>query len=378
MYNYPADAPAIDILGALSAPAHDGIVRPRRLPEKYRDQIPTTFMRVMVDAAAGVRIRFATTATSITLRLRAFPIVFTGPSPDRISFVDLTVDGHLVTSRPVQGARALLDIDTDSVDMETALEESIEFPNLEARMKTIELWLPHTAIVDLVGLAADRPIIRAPKAAKKVWVHHGSSISHCFEAATPTRTWPAVAAALLGYDVTNLGYAGNAMLDPFIARAIRDEPADLITFKLGINLINGDIMRMRALTPAVHGYIDTVREQHATVPLVVISPILCPIVESRPGPTESDELGRFRTTSPEPFPSDVLTLERTRTALAKLVENRRANDANLFYLDGRSLFGTADVAAGHLPDNLHPDDDGYHLMGERFAQLLPKMVSLAN
>ena len=142
MYNYPADAPAIDILGALGAPAHDGIVRPRRLPEKYRDQIPTTFMRVMVDAAAGVRIRFATAATSITLRLRAFPIVFTGPSPRSISFVDLTIDGHLVTSQPVHGAPCPPRYRHRLGRHGAALEEAVEFSHLEARMKIIELWLP--------------------------------------------------------------------------------------------------------------------------------------------------------------------------------------------------------------------------------------------
>ena len=44
---------------------------------------------------------------------------------------------------------------------------------------------------------------------------------------------------------TNLGFSGSAMLDPFTARTIRDQPADLISLKLGINLVNGDAMRMR-------------------------------------------------------------------------------------------------------------------------------------
>ena len=44
-------------------------------------------------------------------------------------------------------------------------------------------------------------------------------------------------------------------------------------------------MRRRAFTPAVHGFLDTIREGHPDTPLLVVSPILCPIHEDTPGPT---------------------------------------------------------------------------------------------
>ena len=50
------------------------------------------------------------------------------------------------------------------------------------------------------------------------------------------------------------------------------------------------------------------------------------------------------------------------------VERRqKSDDANLHLLDGRELFGAADV--GDLPDGLHPNTAGYRSMGERFASL---------
>ena len=78
------------------------------------------------------------------------------------------------------------------------------------------------------------------------------------------------------------------MLDPFTARAMRDTPADLISVKIGINLVNADLMRLRAFAPAVHGFLDTIREGHPTTPLLVVSPILCPIHEDTPGPAMPD------------------------------------------------------------------------------------------
>ena len=81
-------------------------------------------------------------------------------------------------------------------------------------------------------MRTDAPIAAAP-ADQPIWVHHGSSISQGSNAATPSTTWPALAAAHANLDLVNLGFSGSAMLDPFVARAIRDRPADLIAQSLG-------------------------------------------------------------------------------------------------------------------------------------------------
>jgi hypothetical protein len=65
---------------------------------------------------------------------------------------------------------------------------------------------------------------------------------------------------------------------------MRDTPADLVSVKIGINLVNTDLMRLRAFAPAVHGFLDTIREGHPTAPLLVVSSMLCPIHEETPGP----------------------------------------------------------------------------------------------
>lgn len=41
--------------------------------------------------------------------------------------------------------------------------------------------------------------------------------------------------------------------------------------------------------------------------------------------------------------------------LARIVEQRVAEDPNLHYLDGRELYCEADFAELPLPDQLHPD-----------------------
>jgi hypothetical protein len=157
---------------------------------------------------------------------------------------------------------------------------------------------------------------------------------------------------------------------------MRDVPADLISVKIGINLVNTDLMRLRAFTPAVHGFLDTIREGHPTTPLLVVSPILCPIHEDTPGPSAPDfsnlSAGKlqFRAAGdPAERAGGKLTLNIIRDELARLVKQRAANDPNLHYLDGRDLYGEADFAELPLPDQLHPDAATHRRIGESFAAL---------
>jgi lysophospholipase L1-like esterase len=167
--------------------------------------------------------------------------------------------------------------------------------------------------------------------------------------------------------VTNLGFAGNALLDPFVAQTIAGLPADIITLKLGINVVNLDAMRTRTFVPAVHGFLDLVRHGHPQAPLVVISSIISPVFENTPGPSRERTPGRYGGTPREELPGDgSLTIARTRESLERVVASR-SDDPNLYFMDGRCLLGPDDAA--RLYDDLHPDQAGYDLMARRFADL---------
>ena len=255
-----------------------------------------------------------------------------------------------------------------TIDLATGAAEvlpgapAVEFGGLPDDDKEVEVWLPWNERTELVALWTDAPVEPPPDRGRPRWVHHGSSISHGSNAGSPTSTWPALAASLGGVDLVNLGFGGSALLDPFVARVIRDTSADLISLKIGINLVNTDLMRLRAFVPAVHGFLDTIREGHPHTPLLVVSPIACPIHEATPGPSEMDVAGlaagqlRFRAAGdPAEVASGKLTLQVIRDELARIVKLRAADDPHLGYLDGLELYGAADAAERPLPDNLHPD-----------------------
>lgn len=283
--------------GALDLERTEHGVLPHRLPTRARAQYTDGQLTMAESQPSGVRLVFRTRATAVELDTLPTKRVYVGAPPRPDGVYDLLVDGRLAGQASVTGGNTLvIDMATGTAENRPGAAGTLCFTGLAAGVKDVEIWLPHNETTELVALRTDAPVEPAPDRGRRVWLHHGSSISHGSDAASPTTTWPALAAALGGVELINLGLGGSALLDPFTARALRDTSADLISVKIGINLVNADLMRLRAFTPAVHGFLDTVREGHPTTPLLVTSPILCPIHEDTPGPSAPDfgELGAGR------------------------------------------------------------------------------------
>jgi hypothetical protein len=321
---------------------------------------------------SGVRLVFRTRATAIELDTLRTTVAYRGAPPRPDGVYDLMVDDRLAGQASTTGGNAMLvDIATGTTETRPGPVGTARFTGLPGEVKDIEIWLPFNEITELVALRTNAPVEPAARQGRRVWLHHGSSISNGSNTASPTATWPALAARLAGVELINLGLSGSALLDPCTARAMRDTPADLISIKIGINLVNADLMRLRAFGPAVHGFLDTIREGHPDTPLLVVSPIHCPIHEDTPGPGAMDFADgqvRFRATGdPAGRAEGKLTLTVIRQELAGIVRQRATDDANLYHLDGLNLYGPADFAELPLPDHLHPDTATHRRIGERFA-----------
>ncbi len=327
---------------------------------------------------SGCRIVFRTTATWVELDTVPTKRVYVGAPPRPDGVYEIAADSEVVGRGHVTGGNTItIDMTTGSFTHEVGEPGTVRFEALPEGDKEVEIWLPHNETAELVALRSDATIEPGSASPRPVWLHHGSSISHGTDAPNPTGTWPAIAARQTGVELINLGFGGGAVLDPFTARAMRDIPADLVTVKIGINLINLDAMRMRAFTPAVHGFLDTIREGHPDTPLVVISSVLCPIHEETPGPSGPDmeamsrgEMRFVATGDPAEVPAGKLTLRVIRDELARIVAERSRADSNLHHLDGRELYGEEDAVGLPLPDELHPDAATHQLIGQRFAELV--------
>jgi lysophospholipase L1-like esterase len=349
--------------GTAAVVADDGI-RPLRLHPDLLRRSPEG-LALMAEFTSGVRLRLVTAADRLRVEavFTRYVMAHLGHAVSRAEL--LAEVGGVVVDRAVADPTSLV-----SERKEGPLERGPEVAStLELHLGAAEgkrevvIWFPADAGVTLRAVAATGEVRAAAPAPGLRWVHHGSSISHGGDAADARSTWPAQAGRALGAGWTNLGFGGNAMIDPPTARAIARLDADVVTLSFGINIVTGDAMRRRVFVPALHGFLDTVRDAHPGVPIVVISAISCPGFEDLPGPRRIDEHGRL-TGTPRPGDVGALSLSDTRDAIAEVLA-ARTDDPLLAGMDGRELLGPDDVH--HLYDGLHPDPAGYDLMARRFV-----------
>ncbi len=365
----------IEVCGALD---HDldsaGRYTPVRLPRWTRAQISGIGILRIAQVGSGVRLRFRSSATKVEMKVLMTRIYVAGlhgePQP---SLYELRINGQFHQTQGINGGNFIeFVLNSPNVGAEAIREGAVDtlvFSELPAGEKEIEIWLPASAISAIESIGADADILPPAPLAKKKWIHYGSSISQGGE--VPSNIWAVNASHRLNLDLYNLGLAGQCFLDGFVARTIAQLPADFITLKLGINVVNADAMRERVFVPAFHNFLDIIREAHPRTPIKIISPIWCPFHEDVTGPTLLRKAGLTAEARTTETSTGALYLKRIRVILQEGIAIRK--EENLTYLDGLKLFNETDVA--DLPDRLHPNDAGYQRMGERFAKLSPEMAN---
>lgn len=367
MQRVPDEVVEASVAGASELERFEDGFAPLRIPVWTRAQQADRWFEFWAAHATGVRLRLRTAATRLRLDATItlmVPIDETAPIfPARVV---ADVGGAEVARAEVTGGPLLWVLPARAWRLDDGPRSELELAiGGDGTVRDVTVWLPQTGATLIHGLLADAPVEAAGEPGRPRWLHHGSSNSECLEAETPRQTWPQLAADALGLELDNFALAGNAQLDPFVARTLSARPADVISLKLGVNNVNADSMKERTFVPALHGFLDLVREGHPRTPMVVLTPVVSPSIEDTPGPTVKVD-GRWRGTPRELAPGDgTLTLGRVRDFIRTAVEQRMATDDRLWFADGLELLGADD--ADLLWDNLHPRQPGYDLIAERFV-----------
>lgn len=308
-------------------------IKPWRVPHERRTLFPPDVLNGRGETASGVRLCFESDSDAVEIRFEPF---------DTESLFDCVIGGELVASqRAAAGAG------------------SVRIDGLGRERKVVEVYLPLGKPISLTGLKVESgSTFAVPDDPRARWITYGSSITECVTAASPAQTWPAIVARRNGWRLTCLGYAANCHLEPNVARMIRDLPADVISLCLGINVYGWATLSPRTFRAAVIGLIEIIREKHAETPIAVLSPILSPERETTPNAMD-------------------FTLEAMRDEVHEAVLALEAlGDRHLHYTDGRDVFGAAEVRDS-MPDGLHPDAEGYRIMGRNFDQRVAKPLQRA-
>lgn len=314
------------IEGAVSVDSADAWFQPWRLPIDEHDLFNIDGGLSAASHTSGVRLRFRTASRQVTMEIE----------PGDGGAFDLVVDNTILQTVRLEEGAGEVAFDISQADL----------PDGPVVM---ELWLSQTRPVRIrtLGVEEGCALETAPDDRKR-WVTYGSSITHCGAAHSPAQTWPGTAARLCDLHLTSLGFGGQCHIDGMVGKMIRDLPADVITLKLGINVQGGSTLGPRTFRPAIINLVRTIREGHPDIPIGVISPIISPPREKTP-----NAVG--------------YTLELMREHLADAVERlRAAGDDRLVYFNGLDLFGPELLE--FLPDDLHPDGEGYIRMGRNAAE----------
>lgn len=302
---------------------------PCRLPVRGARRLIHPDLLETARMAAGVRLDMATDATAIEwdVAVSCVPGDARPPAP-----FDVVVDSELVARRHVTDPGVLA------------------VRGLAPGRKRVQIWLPQLGFTELGPVRFSSGAQVDAAAPKPRWIAYGSSITHCTGVDGPTETWPALVAAARGWDLRCLGFAGQCQLDPVVARFIRDSPADLISVCLGANIYRRATYSARSLVGAVTGFLQTIRDGHPEVPLVVQTPVFYPAGECEP-----NAVG--------------LTVTDVRELVAEAVEVLRDSGyGNVHLIDGLTVLGPGDWFL--LADGVHPNQEGYRLMATRLEPLL--------
>jgi lysophospholipase L1-like esterase len=311
--------------GAVSLEQTKEYMKPWRIPFDKKAFFPPNSINGQAEMPAGVRIKIRSNTQSIKVGI---------VEVTDLMEMDCLIDGTLVKTAYIPAG-----------------ETMVSFDSLAGQLKLIEIYLSQKVPVPISGIWIDEGAEWELVDDSRIhWITYGSSITHCYYSDSPSQTWPALAANKMDFNLTSLGYSGNCHLDPMVARMIRDMSADFISICAGINIVGGNTLSDRTFSPALIGFIQTIRDVHKDVPLVVISPIF-----HREREKIENEVG--------------LSLEKVRTEIVQVIDMlKRHGDQSIYYIDGLEIFG--EEYEKYMPDGLHPNGEGDKIIAVRFQQLI--------
>jgi lysophospholipase L1-like esterase len=318
--------------------------------ETYRlpIQLEKTFRKEVWNLAkspSGGRIRFRTDSTAVALRLE-YP-----SAPNMANMhafgqtgVDLYADGIYI-------ATAVADKDAaPHKTYEKTLLQMTGGPRVE---REITLYLSLYKPVKVLGIGLDKDAKLKPArkfALAKPVVFYGTSITQGGCASRSGMSYQAILGRALNIDFVNLGFSGNGMGEPEVARTVAQIDASCFVLDFAQNN-----RTLESVAQVYAPFIETLREKHPQTPILAITPIYS-----------------AREAVIDPWKSEV---QKMRDHIRQVVSAKiAAGDRNLQLVEGTDLLGPSQ--GDGLVDGTHPNDLGFQWMADGLALRLRKFLGM--
>jgi lysophospholipase L1-like esterase len=334
---FPAEPMQVNGLPWFAENNSELIRLPVKLKDSYREPVWD-----LAQSPSGGRIRFRTNATAIAIRLEY-------PNPPGMANmhafgqtgVDLYIDG--VYRGTAIAAR-------DAAPGKT--QEHTYFENQPRAEREVTLYLPLYMPVKVlaIGLDAEAKILPpSPLRIAKPLVFYGTSITQGGCASRSGMSYQAILGRMLDADFVNLGFSGNGLGEPELARAVASIDASYFVLDFAQNN-----KTVESLAENYAPFLETIRASHPDTPVLVITPIY----SARESWSRDARLEGMR--------------ELIRQAAASRIA---AGDRHLEIVEGTDLLGPS--RGDGLVDGTHPNDLGFQWMAEGLAGRIAKVLGVA-
>jgi lysophospholipase L1-like esterase len=309
-----------------------------RLPARAESIVRKSVWTLGHDSA-GMAVRFTTDATSISARwtLRREPLAMAHMPASGVSGLDLYVKQTgkwhwLGGGRPDKFPANEKQLVGNLVKME---REYILYLPLYNGIEELKLGVPPEAKIAPAIPRKTRPI-----------VFYGTSILQGGCASRPGMAYPAILCRRLDLPHINLGFSGNALSEPEVARFLAElDPAVYVLDPLPN--MTAELVKQR-IEPLVH----ILREAHPGIPILLVEHV--PYAD-----------GDFVAKRKEKYVNANLELHRAYENL------RKAGEKNLFYVVAKNLIGRDGEGT---VDGTHATDLGFQRMADAIEPTLRRAL----
>lgn len=328
------DASPLPVIGTLAPDASKAY---SRLPDAMIDTVRAE-LRDLGYHSAGLAIRFRSDASAIGCEWKALnKFNMNHMTPTGIRGVDLYVMLDDSTWTTVGAGRPVMN------ERRTA---ALIMPDMVSRMREYMLYLPLYDGIDSIYILTDSaarveaPAVALPRRDKPV-VMYGTSILQGGCASRPGMAHTSILGRMLNREVINLGFSGNAKLDPGVAMLMADCDAGLYVIDALPNCTS-DMLRGR-----LEAFYRILRRARPDTPILMVeSPMF-------PASRHSVEVNE--------------TLTEKNRVLREIYERLAADDPELYYQRADQVLTNPEGTV----DNYHFTDTGF----DEFARETYRIVA---
>jgi len=314
-----------------------------RLPARAKGRVREVIWNLSRHTT-GVTVRFVTDAVELRARWR-----LADPAPGAVHTPLLAYSGLDLYAREPAGRWRWVGV---SNEVQGAAPESSLTPwgRLAPGRREYRLYLPVFNAVERleIGVPAGAAVVAAAPRAERPVAYYGTSIVHGAGASRPGMTQAAILGRRLDYPLLNLGFAGNAHMEPEIAGLLAElDPAVYILDPV-------PNMNAAAIAERAEAFVRTLSAARPGTPIVLVEDRTYPAAWLTPAVAEENRTRR----------------QAFRRVFADLVA---AGVAPMHYLEGDALLGWDGEGTN---DGSHANDLGAMRMADALEPVVRRALGL--